>query len=211
MSPKPSPGSAPETRGIRIRWPRIYDALNRIHFLGREELYREKTVDLAVIQPGECVLDVGCGTGNLTLVAKERVGKEGTVHGIDAAPEMIAEAQRKAAACGSEVDFQVGLIENLEFPDGQFDVVLSSLMLHHLPKDLKLRGVAEIARVLKPQGRFLAVDVDPWLMKNLETVEAAMRAEGFTEIERGSTGFRTMWIPIHFLGGRRRESRAVRS
>jgi ubiquinone/menaquinone biosynthesis C-methylase UbiE len=207
VSPKQSPAAAPETKGIRIRWPRIYDVLNRVHFLGREELYRERTVDLAVIQPDEGVLDVGCGTGNLTLAAKERVGNEGTVHGIDAAPEMIAEAQRKAAASGIEVDFRVGLIENLEFPDGHFDVVLSSLMLHHLPKDLKVRGVAEIARVLRPNGRFLAVDVDPWLMKNLETVEVAMRAEGFTEIERGRTGFRTMWIPIHFLGGRRRESR----
>ena len=206
MSSKPS---APETRGIRIRWPRIYDALNRVHFLGREELYRRRTVELAVIQPGECVLDVGCGTGNLTLAAKGRVGSQGAVHGIDAAPEMIAEAQRKAAARGIEVDFRVGLIEKLEFADGQFDVVLSSLMLHHLPKDLKLQGLAEIARVLKPRGRFLAVDVDPWLMKNLETVEAAMRAEGFTEIERGKTGFRTMWIPIHFLGGRRRDSRGA--
>jgi ubiquinone/menaquinone biosynthesis C-methylase UbiE len=209
VAPKQSPASAPETKGIRIRWPRIYDVLNRVHFLGREELYRERTVDLAVIQPGEGVLDVGCGTGNLTLAAKERVGKEGAVHGIDAAPEMIAEAQRKAAASGIAVDFRVGLIENLEFPDGHFDVVLSSLMLHHLPKDLKVRGVAEIARVLKPKGRFLAVDVDPWLMKNLDTVEVAMGAAGFTEIERGRTGFRTLWIPIHFLGGRRRQSRSV--
>ena len=76
-------------------------------------------------------------------------------------------------------------------------------MLHHLPRDLKIRAVAEVARVLKPGGRFLAVDVDPWLMKNLQTVEEAMRAEGFIEIRRGRTGFRTVWIPIHYLEGRR--------
>jgi len=193
---------APETKGIRIRWPRFYDALNRLHFLGREELYREKTVDLAVITPGDHVLDVGCGTGNLTMAAKARAGAEGQVYGIDAAPEMVREAERKALERQLEIRFQVGLIEALDLPDDEFDVVLSSLMLHHLPKDLKRRGVAEIARVLKPGGRFLAVDVDPWLLNNLQTVEEAMRAASFSEIQRGRTGFKTVWIPIHYLGGR---------
>jgi len=202
MTRDSQPVSAPATKGIRIRWPRFYDALNRIHFLGREGLYREKTVDLAVITSGDHVLDVGCGTGNLTIAAKLRAGVEGQVYGIDAAPEMVREAERKAAAKQLEIRFQVGLIEALDLPDDEFDVVLSSLMLHHLPKDLKQRGIAEIARVLKPGGRFLAVDVDPWLLKNLETVEEAMRTAGFREIQRGRTGFKTVWIPIHYLGGR---------
>ncbi len=194
--------SAPETRGIRIRWPRFYDALNRVHFLGREELFREQTVDLAAITTGERILDVGCGTGNLTLAAKVRAGAEGAVYGIDAAPEMVREAERKATDRGLEIHFRVGLIEKLDFPDDQFDVVLSSLMLHHLPRDLKQRGIAEIARVLKSGGRFLAADVDPWLLGNLKTVVEALESQGFSRIESGRTGFRTLWIPIHFLKGR---------
>lgn len=201
MTDKTHRAPAPETKGILIRWPRWYDRLNWLHFLGRELECREKTVDLAGVEPGHAVLDVGCGTGVLTLVAKERAGSEGEVFGIDGAPEMIEEARRKAAEEGVEVDFQVGLIEDIPFPDDTFDVVVSSLMLHHLPKDLKRRGVAEIARVLKPGGRFAAVDVDPPLLRNLETVEEAMRRVGFTEVRRARTRFRTLWIPIHYLGG----------
>jgi len=175
--------------------------MNRWAFLGREGQFREWTVDLAAITPGDTVLDVGCGTGNLTLAARDRAGTDGEVHGIDAAPEMIQEAERKAAERELDVRFQIGLIEEIPFPDGTFDVVLSSLMLHHLPRDLKRQGVAEISRVLKPHGRFVAVDLDPVLLRNLRTVEEAMRANGFTEIRQGRTRFRTMFWLIHYLRG----------
>ncbi len=201
MTEKTDRAQAPPTKGIRIRWPRWYDAVNRIHFLGREDRFREWTVDLAEIKPGRTVLDVGCGTGNLTMAAKVRSGADGEVHGIDAAPEMILEAERKAAERGLDIQYQVGLIEDIPLPDGSFDVVLSSLMLHHLPKDLKRRGVAEIARVLKPGGRFVAVDIDPRLIGNLRTVAEAMEANGFEEMRRGKTGFRTLFIPMHYLSG----------
>jgi demethylmenaquinone methyltransferase/2-methoxy-6-polyprenyl-1,4-benzoquinol methylase/phosphoethanolamine N-methyltransferase len=103
------------------------------------------------------VLDVGCGTGTLAIAIRPRVGA-GEVHGIDTSPEMIDTAQKKAAKTRSDIDFQVALIEAIPFPDGSFDVVTSSLMLHHLPDDLKRKGFAEIRRVLKPGGRFLAMD-----------------------------------------------------
>jgi demethylmenaquinone methyltransferase/2-methoxy-6-polyprenyl-1,4-benzoquinol methylase/phosphoethanolamine N-methyltransferase len=135
------------------------------------------------------------------MAAKVRAGADGDVHGIDAAPEMILEAERKAAERQLDVGFQVGLIEDIPLPDGRFDVVLSSLMLHHLPKDLKRRGIAEISRVLKPGGRFVAVDIDPALMGNLRTVAEAMEANGFKEMRSGRTGFRTMFIPMHYLSG----------
>ncbi len=71
---------------------------------------------------------------------------------------MIALARRKAVRAGVNVHFQVGAMEMLPYPDDYFDVVLSSLMLHHLPDELKGRGLAEIRRALKPGGRFVAID-----------------------------------------------------
>jgi demethylmenaquinone methyltransferase/2-methoxy-6-polyprenyl-1,4-benzoquinol methylase/phosphoethanolamine N-methyltransferase len=175
--------------------------MNRLLFLGRERQFRERTVDLASIIRGHAVLDVGCGTGNLTMAAKVRAGTDGEIYGIDAAPEMIQIAERKASEKQLDIHYQVGLIEDIPFPEGKFDIVVSSLMLHHLPKDLKRQGIAEISRVLKHGGRFVAVDVDPPLVGNLRIVVEAMRTNGFTEIGQGKTAFRTMFLPIHYVSG----------
>jgi len=161
---------------------------------------REMTLDLAGIAPGEKVLDVGCGTGTLTIAARARVGATGQVHGIDAAPEMIEVARRKATEQGAEVDFRVGLIEDIPFPGDEFDLVLSSLMLHHLPVELKRKGFIEIHRVLKPGGRFLAVDLE-FPIHNLfyfgrktaiRSLAPLLEEAGFTQVESGKTRFRVV-------------------
>lgn len=154
----PHAGEAPHTAGKVIRWARWYDLAAWLMTFGREPAIRRRTIELAGIREGESVLDVGCGTGTLTLAAKRRAGAA-PVRGIDASLEMIEVARRKAAKAGSDVDFQVALIEQLPFPDDTFDVALSSLMLHHLPDDLKAKGFAELRRVLKPGGRLFAVDI----------------------------------------------------
>ena len=148
---------AAQTEGSLIRWAPYYDLVTNLMILGQARRLRKATVEHALIVPGDSVLDVGCGTGEVTLAAKARA-KHGSVYGIDPAPEMIAVARKKAARKRLEIDFRVGVIELLPFPDASIDVVTSSLMMHHLPEQLKVRGLAEIYRVLKPGGRLLIAD-----------------------------------------------------
>ena len=148
----------PKTAGRVIHWgARWYDLFGTVISFGGDKAIREKLIELAEPVLSEKVLDVGCGTGTLALGIKRQVGT-GEVHGVDASPEMIQFAKEKAAKNGSDIDFQVALIEAIPFPDASFDLVTSSLMLHHLPDDVKAKGFLEIRRVLKPGGRFMAMD-----------------------------------------------------
>ena len=195
-----------ETRGSTIKWARYYDVVATLMSLGREPAIRETTLELGEVMPGQKLLDVGCGTGTLAILAKAKAGPDGEVHGIDASPEMIEVACRKADKAGADVRFQVGLIEDIPFPDDQFDLVLSSFMLHHLPDDLKREGFAEIYRVLKPGGHFLTVDLGAssnsmishlmllfghWRTQgNVPELMALMEDTGFREVEAVQAKYR---------------------
>ena len=154
--------SAKETKGLILNGGWRYDLLGRFCdtflFRGQWLELRHKTVNLAHIQPGEHVLDVGCGTGTLAIEVSLRVGSAGRVAGVDPGTQQIAHARSKAARRNLPIDFQIGVIERLPFPDQTFDVVLSTLMMHHLPDSLKRQGLSEIARVLKPGGRLVIAD-----------------------------------------------------
>jgi ubiquinone/menaquinone biosynthesis C-methylase UbiE len=146
------------TRGSILHAAAGYDWLVWLVTFGRERTFREKVIRLARLEPGESILDVGCGTRTLAIAAKRPVGPTGSVHAIDASPEMIARAIGKARKAGLEVLFKNALAEALPFPDAHFDVVLTTLMLHHLPRKARQQCAREIRRVLKPRGRVLAVD-----------------------------------------------------
>src|SRR3989337_789573 len=97
--------SAPETKGRVIHWARWYDLGSKLMSFGRDKAIRAKALELAAIQPGEKVLDVGCGTGTLAIAASEAAGAAGEVHGIDPSPEMIEVAEKKAASAHRDVRF----------------------------------------------------------------------------------------------------------
>jgi len=175
-------------------------------FLMRGQLRKlpQRVANLAQLQAGEAVLDVGCGTGTLAIEAYKRVGVTGRVCGIDPGPKQIARAHSKAERAGLPIDFQAGVIEQLAFPDHSFDVVLSALMLHHLPDDLKRLGFAEIARVLKPGGRLVIVDFNrPEVRQGksarfgagtlgLQDMPALLTAAGFSQLDSGKIPFPRM-------------------
>lgn len=210
-----------ETRGMVMNWQApFYDAGCTLIGLGRR--FRHETLDHAELRAGEQVLDVGCGTGVLTRLAAQAVGPAGAAVGIDPAPRMIVVARRHAARVPSRPEFRVGVIERLPFADQSFDVVLSSLMLHHLPPELKVQGLGEVYRVLRPGGRLLAVDLDrpenplwwlvfwpgrwlPMLAENLRgKIPAYLRAAGFDPVRTAGrwAGLFTFWTATK--PGRRR-------
>ena len=149
----------PQTEGVLIRWASHYDLAVNFMTLGQAAKLRQRSAELAQIQAGDRVLDVGCGTGELTLAAKTKAGEAGVVIGLDPSPEMIGVARQKAKQRGSTIDYRVGVIEAMPFADNSFDVVVSSLMMHHLPDAVKTQGLVEIQRVLRPNGHLLIVDM----------------------------------------------------
>jgi demethylmenaquinone methyltransferase/2-methoxy-6-polyprenyl-1,4-benzoquinol methylase/phosphoethanolamine N-methyltransferase len=194
-----------DTEGHTIHsWAKYYDFVLAILSLGRERKFRQAALDLVSIEPGMNILDVGCGTGSLTVAAKKKQGIEGNVVGIDPSSNMVELAQQKADKAGVGVEFRVGVIENLEFDDDHFDLVLSSLMMHHLTDDLKEIGLREIQRVVKPGGKLLIIELDPGafslaslvhghsekLSAELKATRRKMGELGFESLESGQLNFR---------------------
>jgi ubiquinone/menaquinone biosynthesis C-methylase UbiE len=100
----------------------------------------------------ESILDVGCGTGRLLRKAKERWPNTRLI-GVDPAEGMI----QKASQLLSDAEFHVAMAESLPLPEASVDLVFGKLSFHHWSN--RAKGVSEIARVLRPQGRFLLADI----------------------------------------------------
>lgn len=150
-----------KTRGRHLNHvAALYDPLiDRLSF-GREQRFRELTLHYMAIAPNDQILDIGCGTGSLTLLTAKRLGSKGSIIGIDAAPKMIAIAQAKAKSQGSAARFQTEVAEHLPFADNQFNMVVNSMFCHHIDRELKQLAFAEMHRILSPGGRLVTADID---------------------------------------------------
>jgi len=132
----------------------IYDPFTRLLGLGsvRRELLRE-----ADLRRGHRVLDIGCGTGSLVILAKQ-LFPEVDVVGLDPDPKALARAERKARRAGVDVTFERGFADALNHPEASFDRVFSSFMFHHLQRREKEATLRDVRRVLKPGGSLHLVD-----------------------------------------------------
>ncbi len=132
-------------------WARFYDQFTSL--IGFGDKFREDSVQIAVMPfldgPAR-ILDVGCGTGKLTLATATIVPQESIIYGIDPVPEMLEIARINRFNAGfrhnprTQVIFELGRIENLPYPPNHFDIVLASMMTHHLDRRLKFCGCREI-------------------------------------------------------------------
>jgi ubiquinone/menaquinone biosynthesis C-methylase UbiE len=153
----PRSAHAASTSGHTLGAPHAYDTFVSLFFFGRRRASFEALAQAAGVMPGQQVLDVGCGTGYFARLLAQTVGSTGLVIGIDASPEMIHYASSQAKHANN-CKFQVGTAEALSLRSDRFDVVVSSLFMHHLPSDLQTAALREMWRVLRPGGTLLIAE-----------------------------------------------------
>jgi ubiquinone/menaquinone biosynthesis C-methylase UbiE len=140
--------------GLKALTP-FYDWVQR--WIVGDTRYKNRLIEQAAIQPGQRVLDLGCGTGTLAIMVK-RAFPGADVMGLDADPQMLNVAIAKSARENVPVQFDQGMTFDLPYPDASIDRVLSSLMIHHLKTPDKERTAREVYRVLKPGGQLHVID-----------------------------------------------------
>jgi SAM-dependent methyltransferase len=132
----------------------LYDPLQKL--LGFESIHRQ-LIDQAAIRPNHRVIEIGCGTGNLTILIKH-LHPQAEVVGLDPDPKALARARRKAEQEALSVQLDCGFAEELPYPDATFDRLFSAFMFHHLEPDEKEKTLSETRRVLKPNASLHLVD-----------------------------------------------------
>jgi demethylmenaquinone methyltransferase / 2-methoxy-6-polyprenyl-1,4-benzoquinol methylase len=135
------------------RIARVYDLMNSVMTAGMHHRWRERTAELTGVGPGDRALDVATGTGDLAVALKRRVGPEGEVVGIDFSEPMLELARRKAP----HVRFDAANALELPYEDGEFDAVTVGFGARNF-SDLG-RGLAEMARVTRPGGRVVVLEI----------------------------------------------------
>ncbi len=141
---------------LGYRWlTPLYDRLLRV--TARETKFKRELLQQARIRSGHRVLDLGCGTGTLTLLIK-RTYPEAEVTGLDGDKQVLEIAKRKAARAGLSLRLDHGMASALPYANNSFDRVLSSLLFHHLTSKDKLLALREVVRVLQPGGELHIAD-----------------------------------------------------
>jgi ubiquinone/menaquinone biosynthesis C-methylase UbiE len=134
---------------------RFYDPLVRITC--REIYFKKRMLELAELQPGEKVLDVGCGTGTLLLqISKHQ--PNAVLYGLDGDSGILAIAKSKAQKFNTKINWIEAFSTDIPLPDDSMDLVTNSLMIHHLMPSDKETTFAEMFRVLDPGGKLILVD-----------------------------------------------------
>lgn len=133
----------------------LYDPFMK--WIMRENAFKTCLIKESNLNSNQMVLDLGCGTGTLTILIKEYYpGAE--VFGLDGDEEVLKTAKYKSKKEGINVNWDYGLSFELPYPDNYFDRVIASMFIHHLNSKNKIRTFKEVLRVLKTDGEFYIVD-----------------------------------------------------
>lgn len=158
MGRAPGTLEEPQVRAMFDRIAGLYDRMNTVMTAGLHHQWRRRAADLAELAPGGRALDVATGTGDLALELAARVAPGGRVIGVDFSERMLEVARAKAAAHpGAEVRFEAGNALALPYRDGEFDAATVGFGARNF-SDLN-RGLAEMARVVRPGGRVVVLEI----------------------------------------------------
>lgn len=157
---KPIRQSAQFSEQVNSMFDRIagrYDLLNSVMTAGLHHAWRTRAVDCAGVSPGDSVLDICCGTGDLSLELAGRVSPGGRVVGCDFSEPMLDLAREKAARVGAEsVRFEWADALDLPYDDNRFDAVTVGFGVRNFAD--RDQGLREMVRVLKPGGRLVILE-----------------------------------------------------
>jgi demethylmenaquinone methyltransferase/2-methoxy-6-polyprenyl-1,4-benzoquinol methylase len=148
---------AGQVRGMFDRIAGVYDVMNSAMSAGMHHQWRERAVDRAEVGPGSDALDVCCGTGDLALALRRRIGPDGRVVGCDFSEQMLEIARAKSGEQGLPVEFGWADALDLPYGDASFAAVTVGFGARNLA-DLD-RGLEEMARVLRPGGRVVVLEI----------------------------------------------------
>jgi demethylmenaquinone methyltransferase/2-methoxy-6-polyprenyl-1,4-benzoquinol methylase len=148
---------AGQVRGMFDRISGVYDLMNSAMSAGLHHQWRGRAVDRAEVGPGSDALDVACGTGDLALELRRRIGADGRVVGSDFSERMLELARRKSGEEGLAVEFGWADALDLPYGDASFDAVTIGFGARNLADVDK--GIAEMTRVLRPGGRLVILEI----------------------------------------------------
>ena len=147
----------PQVEAMFDRIAGVYDRMNTVMTAGLHHAWRRRAADLAQVRAGDRVLDVATGTGDLALELARRVGPGGAVVGTDFSERMLELARAKASAEGAGIRFEPGNALALHYRDGEFDAATVGFGARNF-SDLE-RGLSEMARVVRPGGRVVVLEL----------------------------------------------------